>query len=65
LDPPPNEKIKQELLSWKGVTVHEHNFVIFVKWSSPSSFAGGTLTISTEDTQVSFFALTLNLKAQI
>ncbi|HYZ60246.1 MAG TPA: luciferase family protein [Nitrososphaeraceae archaeon] len=22
-----SEKIKQELLSWKGVTVHEHNFV--------------------------------------
>jgi len=27
LDPPPSEKIKQELLSWKGVTLHEHNFV--------------------------------------
>jgi hypothetical protein len=24
---PPSEKIKQELLSWKGVTIHEHNFV--------------------------------------
>jgi Family of unknown function (DUF5519) len=27
LDLSPNEKIKQELLSWKGVTIHEHNFV--------------------------------------
>lgn len=27
LSPPPSEKIKQELLSWKGVTIHEHNFV--------------------------------------
>jgi hypothetical protein len=27
LDLPPSEKIKQELLSWKGVTLHEHNFV--------------------------------------
>ena len=27
MDPPPSEKIKQELLSWKGVTIHEHNFV--------------------------------------
>ena len=27
LDLPPSEKIKQELLSWKGVTMHEHNFV--------------------------------------
>jgi len=27
LDLPPSEKIKQELLSWKGVTIHEHNFV--------------------------------------
>ncbi len=27
MDLPPNEKIKQELLSWKGVTIHEHNFV--------------------------------------
>ena len=27
MDPPPSEKIKQELLSWKGVTLHEHNFV--------------------------------------
>ncbi len=24
---PPSEKIKKELLSWKGVTTHEHNFV--------------------------------------
>jgi hypothetical protein len=23
----PSEKIKQKLLSWKGVTIHEHNFV--------------------------------------
>lgn len=23
----PSETIKQELLSWKGVTIHEHNFV--------------------------------------
>lgn len=27
MDPPPSEKIKQELLSWKGVTIHEHNSV--------------------------------------
>ncbi len=27
LDLPPSERIKQELLSWKGVTLHEHNFV--------------------------------------
>ncbi len=27
LDLPPSEKIKQELLSWNGVTIHEHNFV--------------------------------------
>lgn len=27
LDLPPSEKIKKELLSWKGVTMHEHNFV--------------------------------------
>jgi hypothetical protein len=27
LDSPPSEKIKKELLSWKGVTIHEHNFV--------------------------------------
>ena len=24
---PPSEKIKKELLSWQGVTIHEHNFV--------------------------------------
>jgi hypothetical protein len=23
----PSEKIKQELVSWKGVTIHEHDFV--------------------------------------
>jgi hypothetical protein len=27
LDLTPSEKIKKELLSWKGVTLHEHNFV--------------------------------------
>jgi luciferase-like monooxygenase len=27
MDLSPSEKIKQELLSWKGVTIHEHNFV--------------------------------------
>jgi hypothetical protein len=27
LDLPPSEKLKEELLSWKGVTIHEHNFV--------------------------------------
>ena len=26
LELPPSEKIKQELLSWIGVTIHEHNF---------------------------------------
>jgi hypothetical protein len=30
LDPPPSKKIKQELLSWKGVTIHEHNFVTII-----------------------------------
>jgi hypothetical protein len=30
LDLPPSEKIKQELLSWKGVTLHEHNFVTII-----------------------------------
>jgi hypothetical protein len=27
MNPSPSEAIKQELLSWKGVTMHEHNFV--------------------------------------
>ena len=27
LDLPLSEKIKQELLSWNGVTIHEHNFL--------------------------------------
>jgi hypothetical protein len=27
IDSSPSEKIKQELLDWKGVTMHEHNFV--------------------------------------
>ena len=26
----PSETIKQELLSWKGVSVHEHNFVSII-----------------------------------
>jgi hypothetical protein len=26
----PSEVIKQELLSWKGVTIHEHNFVTII-----------------------------------
>jgi hypothetical protein len=26
----PSEAIKQELLSWKGVTIHEHNFVSMI-----------------------------------
>jgi Family of unknown function (DUF5519) len=30
LDLPPSEKIKQKLLSWKGVTIHEHNFVTII-----------------------------------
>ena len=30
MDPSPSEVIKQELLSWKGVTVHEHNFVTII-----------------------------------
>ena|SRR5919107_1221628 len=30
MDPPPSEVIKQELLSWKGVTMHEHNFVTVI-----------------------------------
>jgi hypothetical protein len=27
LNLPPSERIKQELLSWNGLTIHEHNFV--------------------------------------
>ena len=27
---PPSEVIKQELLSWEGVTIHEHNFVSII-----------------------------------
>jgi hypothetical protein len=27
MNPSPSEVIKQELLSWKGVTIHDHNFV--------------------------------------
>jgi hypothetical protein len=27
MDPTPSEKIKHELISWKGVTIHAHNFV--------------------------------------
>jgi hypothetical protein len=30
MDPSPSEVIKQELLSWKGVTIHEHNFVSII-----------------------------------
>jgi len=30
LDLPPSERIKQELLRWKGVTIHEHNFVSMI-----------------------------------
>ena len=30
LELPPSEKIKQELLGWKGVTIHEHNFVSII-----------------------------------
>ena len=30
MDPSPSEVIKQELLSWKGVTIHEHNFVTII-----------------------------------
>jgi uncharacterized protein (AIM24 family) len=30
MDIPPSEVIKQELLSWKGVTVHEHNLVSII-----------------------------------
>jgi hypothetical protein len=30
MDSPPSEVIKQELLSWKGVTIHEHNFVSII-----------------------------------
>jgi hypothetical protein len=30
MDLPPSEVIKQELLSWKGVTIHEHNFVTII-----------------------------------
>ena len=26
----PSDVIKQELLSWKGVTIHEHNFVSII-----------------------------------
>ena len=30
MEPSPSEVIRQELLSWKGVTIHEHNFVTVV-----------------------------------
>ncbi len=30
MDRSPSEEIKQELLSWKGVTIHEHNFVTII-----------------------------------
>jgi hypothetical protein len=30
MDPSPMEVISQELLSWKGVTIHEHNFVTMI-----------------------------------
>ena len=30
MEPSPSEVIRQELLSWKGVTMHEHNFVTVV-----------------------------------
>jgi hypothetical protein len=30
MDPSPSETIKQELLSWEGVTIHEHNFVSII-----------------------------------
>jgi len=30
MDQSPSEKIKQELLRWKGVTIHEHNFVSMI-----------------------------------
>lgn len=30
MDPSPSEVIKQELLRWKGVTIHEHNFVTII-----------------------------------
>lgn len=36
MDPSPSEVIKQELLSWKGVTIHEHNFVTII------FYVGGT-----------------------
>jgi hypothetical protein len=30
MDPSPSAVISQELLSWKGVTIHEHNFVSMI-----------------------------------
>ena len=30
MDPSPSEVIRQELLSWKGVTIHEHNFATVI-----------------------------------
>ena len=30
MEPSPSEVIRQELLSWKGVTIHEHNFVTVI-----------------------------------
>ena len=30
MEPSPSEVIRQELLSWKGVTIHEHNFVTLI-----------------------------------
>ena len=30
MEPSPSEVIRQELLSWKGVTIHEHNFATLI-----------------------------------
>ena len=30
MDPSPSDVIRQELLSWKGVTIHEHNFATLI-----------------------------------
>jgi hypothetical protein len=30
MDPSPSEVIRQELMGWKGVAIHEHNFVTVI-----------------------------------
>jgi hypothetical protein len=46
LDTSPSEVIKKELLGWKGVTVHEHNFasiIFFVDGAEMGHLHGDTI----------------------